>query len=207
MGRDGKPTRDKILVESKALVFENGFSGTSIDQILERTGITKGAFFYHFKTKNLLAKALIEEFAKEDISHMNEALEKTERLEGDPLDRLLRFIQEFIDMMSNLKEPLGCLYASYTYEPSQFDQDILNHISETLLAWRTTMEQLLKDVLEEYDIKGDVDIRSLADHTVVIFEGAYVVSKALNEPNTTAEQLKHLKNYFRLLFESKKGST
>lgn len=207
MGRDGKPTRDKILVESKALVFENGFSGTSIDQILERTGITKGAFFYHFKTKNLLAKALIEEFAKEDISHMNEALEKTERLEGDPLDRLLRFIQEFIDMMSNLKEPPGCLYASYTYEPSQFDQDILNHISETLLAWRTTMEQLLKDVLEEYDIKGDVDIRSLADHTVVIFEGAYVVSKALNEPNTTAEQLKHLKNYFRLLFESKKGST
>ncbi len=207
MGRDGKPTRDKILAESKALVFENGFSGTSIDQILERTGITKGAFFYHFKTKNLLAKALIEEFAKEDISHMNEALEKTERLEGDPLDRLLRFIQEFIDMMSNLTEPPGCLYASYTYEPSQFDQDILGHISETLLAWRTTMEGLLNDVLEEYDIKGDVDIQSLADHTVVIFEGAYVVSKALNEPNTTAEQLKHLKNYFRLLFQSKKGST
>ena len=58
MGRDGKPTRDKILAESKALVFENGFAGTSIDKILQRTGITKGAFFYHFKTKNALAKAL-----------------------------------------------------------------------------------------------------------------------------------------------------
>jgi TetR/AcrR family transcriptional regulator, transcriptional repressor for nem operon len=49
MARDGKPTRDKILAESKTLVLENGFAGTSVDQILERSQITKGAFFYHFK--------------------------------------------------------------------------------------------------------------------------------------------------------------
>lgn len=203
MGRDGKPTRNKILAESKALVFENGFSGTSIDQILGRTGITKGAFFYHFKTKNALAKALIEEFAREDIYHMNEALEKTGQLEGDSLDRLLQFIQEFIDMMTGLTEPPSCLYASYTYEPKQFDPEILNHISETLLAWRYTMDGLLKNVLEEYDTKIEVDIRSLADHMVVIFEGAYVVSRALKAPEVTENHLKHLKNYFQLLFVKK----
>ena len=143
MGRDGKPTRDKILAESKTLIFENGFSGTSIDQILQRTGITKGAFFYHFKTKNALARALIEEYAKEDILHMNQALEKTENLKSDALERLLGFIQEFIDMMSGLSEPPGCLYASYTYEPSQFDKETLQHISETILKWRDTMQQLI----------------------------------------------------------------
>jgi TetR/AcrR family transcriptional repressor of nem operon len=206
MGRDGKPTRDKILAESKALVFENGFSGTSIDQILHRTGITKGAFFYHFKTKNLLAKALIEEFAREDIYHMNQALDKAKRLKGDSLARLLKFIQEFIDMMSGLNEPPSCLYASYTYEPNNFDQDILNHISETLLAWRTTMAELIYDVLKEYDTKIDVDIKSLADHALVIFEGSYVISKALNDSDLTAYHLKHLKNYFELIFEPKKKS-
>lgn len=203
MGRDGKPTRDKIMSESKALIFENGFSGTSIDQILQRTGITKGAFFYHFKTKSALAKALIEEFAKEDILHMNEVLEKTEYLKGDTLERLLQFIQEFIDMMSDLSEPYSCLYASYTYEPSQFDQETLRHISETILTWRETMERLIKDVLREYNAKIEIDIQSMADHTVVIFEGAFVVSKALNGRDLTADHLKHLKNYFQLLFVKK----
>lgn len=204
MGRDGTPTRNKILAESKQLVFENGFSGTSIDQILERAGITKGAFFYHFKTKNHLAKALIEEFAREDIFHMNEALKKTETLKGNALDRLLQFIQEFIDMMSDVDEPYSCLYASYTYEPSQFDEETLNHISETILTWRTTMTQLIQDVTNEYDTKIEIDIQSLADHTVVVFEGAFMVSKALRGKDLTVAHLKHLKNYFKLIFEKNK---
>ena len=203
MGRDGKPTRDKILAESKALVFENGFSGTSIDQILEKTGITKGAFFYHFKTKNALAKVLIEDYAKEDIHHLNVALEKTKDLKGNSLDRLLQFIQEYIDMMEGLTEPPACLYASYTYEPNNFDSETLSHISETLLIWRNTMEQLIKDVLEEYDTKIEIDIPSLADHTIVIFEGAFVVSRALGKTDLTAKHLRHLKNYFELVFVKK----
>lgn len=204
MGRDGTPTRNKILAESKQLVFENGFSGTSIDQILERTGITKGAFFYHFKTKNHLAKALIEEFAREDIFHMNEALKKTDDLKGDALERLLQFIQEFIDIMSTINEPYSCLYASYLYEPNQFDEETMDHIKETILTWRTTMVQLIEDVLKDYDTKIEIDIQSSADHTVVIFEGAFVVSKALNGKDLTADHLKHLKNYFELIFEPKK---
>ena len=205
MARDGKPTRDKILAESRDLVLKNGFSGTSIDNILEKTGITKGAFFYHFKTKNILAKALIEEFAREDISYMNEALEKTEPLKGDALNRLLQFVQEFIDMFEDLSEPPpGCLYASYLSESDRFDDEIKEFISSTFLLWRNTFELLLHNVLEENETKIEVDIASLADMLVVIFEGSYVVSKAVNEADLTAKQLIHLKNYFEILFDSKK---
>jgi len=203
MARDGKLTRDKILNESKNLVFENGFSGTSIDQILEKSGITKGAFFYHFKTKSALAKALIEDFAKEDIYHMNEALSKTEDLKGDALNRLLQFIQEFIDMMSGIGEPYSCLYASYLYEPNQFDENILGEISCTLLKWRDTMNNLISDVLEEYEPQIEVDFKSLADHILVIFEGAFIISKGFQGKDLTADHLKHLKNYFQLLFIKK----
>lgn len=204
MARDGKPTRDKILAESRDLVLKNGFSGTSIDNIIEKTGITKGAFFYHFKTKNILAKSLIEEFAREDISYMDEALKKTEPLKGDALNRLLQFVQEFIDMFEDLAEPPpGCLYASYLSESDRFDNEIMEFISSTFLLWRTTFEVLIKNVLEENDTKIDVDIASLADMLVVIFEGSYVVSKAVNEADLTKKQLIHLKNYFQLLFVAK----
>ena len=206
MARDGQLTKDKILSESRALVLKNGFSGTSIDNILEKTGITKGAFFYHFKTKNDLAKALIDDFAAEDISLMNKALEITEPLKKtDALERLLRFIQEFVDMMSNLTEPPpGCLYASYLNETNQFDEDIRGFISSTILLWRETVESLLVDVLKERNLKIKTDVASLADMVVVIFEGAYVVSKALNEADLTSKQLIHLKNYYQLVFDEKK---
>ncbi|RIA08884.1 TetR family transcriptional regulator [Flavobacteriaceae bacterium MAR_2010_72] len=203
MARDGKLTRDKILLESKALIFKHGFSGTSIDQILDKTGITKGAFFYHFKTKNALAMALIEEFAKADMVKLNEALERTESLKGNSLNRLLQYIQEFIDAETGQNEPPGCLYASYLYEPQQFEPEVMDHISEAILVWRTVIGNLIEEVLKDYNSKYPTDVESLADHVTVIFEGAFIVSRALNDPNIAAKQLQHLKNYVALLFEKK----
>lgn len=203
MARDGKPTRDNILAQSLALVLDNGFSGTSIDQILEKSGITKGAFFYHFKTKDALAQALIEEFVRVDLEELERVLSATGHIK-DPLDRLLAFIQEFVDVMTELEEPYpGCLYASYTYEPNQFGQEIKDRIADTILVWRRTMEGLLQEALKVYDLTKDVDIRSLADQFLVIFEGAYIVSKAVNEAQVTARQLEHYRNYIKLLFKPK----
>jgi TetR/AcrR family transcriptional repressor of nem operon len=202
MARDGKLTRDRILLESKALIFEHGFSGTSIDQILEKTGITKGAFFYHFKSKSALAMALIEEFAEADKNKLNKALERTESLKGNSLNRLLQFIQELIDAETGLKEPPGCLYASYLYEPQQFEPEVLDYIAETILLWRNVIGKLIQEVLKDHTTKYVTDAESLADHVTVIFEGAFIVSRALNDPDITAQQLQHLKNYIELLFKN-----
>lgn len=205
MARDGKPTRDKILEESKALILQNGYAGTSIDQILEKTALTKGAFFYHFKTKNELAKALIEEFIRLDLSTMEAALHNTQDLKDQPLERVLKFIQGFIDVLTNLKAPHpGCLYASFINESNLFDEEIKDDIAKTILIWRDTIELLLNDVLEQYDMVIEEDLRSLADTFTVIFEGGFILSKSLNEPDLTAKQLIHLQNYVKILFVPKK---
>lgn len=205
MARDGKPTRNKILEESKALILQNGYAGTSIDQILEKTSLTKGAFFYHFKTKNDLAKALIEEFIRMDLSLMEEILNNTQELKDQPHQRLLKFIQLFIDMFTGLSAPHpGCLYASYINESNLFDEGIKKNISDTILIWRDTMELLLNNILEQHDMVLDEDLHSLADTFTVIFEGSFILSKSVNEPDLTAKQLKHFKNYIQLLFIHKK---
>ncbi len=206
MGRNGKPTRAKILEESKKLVLTNGFAGTTIDQILEMTGISKGAFFYHFKSKAELALGLMDDHIKEDLDELEYVLQETEHTEGDPLERLLNFIQLYLDMMKSLEKPYpGCLYASYTYEPIQFSEEIKKKISNSILLWRETLRKMLDEVLLKYDTRGDeLDIESLSDHFVVILEGAFIVSKVLNQADIPAKQLGHLKNYLQLLFEPKK---
>lgn len=201
MPRDGKPTKERILKESRALIYENGFTGTSVDTILEKTGITKGAFFYHFKSKNHLAKALIEQYAKEDKSHLDHALEATDSLVHEPAERLIAFLQIFIDEMSQLKEPPSCLYASYTNENAQFDEETKDMIAHSILEWRKTFIDLLEQARIIDNDKIEIDIQSLADQFVIIFEGAFIVSKALNDPGLIANQLTHLRNYLHLLLK------
>ena len=200
MGRDGKPTRDKILAESRELIYENGFAGTSIDLILERTGITKGAFFYHFKTKAELAKELMKEFAAADMHEMERVLAQTDQY-TDPKERLLQFIQCFIDMFSGLEDPPNCLYASVSNERNQYSDEIKEMVHSTMLEWRRVFERMIDDVLKSYELKKRVDKVALADHFNVVMEGAFIVSKALNAPELTANQLIQLKSYFELLLE------
>lgn len=109
MPRDGSITKNKIMDVAQQIVLEVGLSGTSVEKIIEAAEVTKGTFFYHFKTKHDLAAALIERYANEDEHHYSDAMEKAELLSRDPLQQLLIFIGLFIEQASQLEEPFpGC---------------------------------------------------------------------------------------------------
>lgn len=201
MGRDGKPTRDKILSESKGLIYKNGFSGTSIDLILSQTGITKGAFFYHFKTKADLALALMQDYAETELNLLAESKETVAHL--PPRERLLSFIQIFIDMFSGVEDPPSCLFASVSNEQNQYSEETKEIISQTMLKWRQAFVEMINEVIIETETNERLDKIALADHLNVVMEGAFVLSKALGDPSVTARHLVLLKNYFELLFEKK----
>ncbi|MEB2777842.1 TetR/AcrR family transcriptional regulator [Algoriphagus sp. D3-2-R+10] len=201
MGRDGKATRDKILTESKALIYENGFAGTSVDLILEKTGITKGAFYYHFKTKAELAFVLVNDFATTDLQELDRVMEKTEQYAERPKQRLLEFVQCFIDMFSGQEEPPNCLYASVSNEQNQYSEEIKEAVAETIIKWRNAFEVMIDKVLETQTPKIEFDKVAMSDHFTVVMEGAFIVSKAINDPTVTAKQLTLYKNYLGLLFD------
>ena len=201
MPKDGNKTKIRILDETTQLVLENGFAGTSIDQILERTALTKGAFFYHFANKAELALKLMEYFVEKDMQELQDSLRETEHFSENPRERLLAFVQRFINIFRELDTPYaGCLYASYVYEPEQFSQEIKDAVAAAILRWREALAGLIKQASLSTQPKTAIDPESLADLFTVILEGSFITSKALNDPKLTAHQLKHYKNYFELLF-------
>ena len=98
MARNREDTHERLLDAAEPLVTANGFAGTSIDDILKSAGLTKGAFFHHFKSKADLARDLIERHARRDFALFEklgaEAEEKSQDPLGadDPLSRRLRTI-------------------------------------------------------------------------------------------------------------------
>ncbi|MEL7372900.1 MAG: helix-turn-helix domain-containing protein, partial [Pseudomonadota bacterium] len=71
MPTKGERTRESILSTAESLILSNGYSGTSIDQIIGESGITKGGFFYHFDGKNDLAKHLVMRYLEQDEVFFN----------------------------------------------------------------------------------------------------------------------------------------
>ena len=201
MRKDGAVTREKILDAAQDLILDRGYVGMTVEHVLDRVGITKGAFFHHFKTKDDLAKALLQRFADRDAKIYSETRERAEKLSDDPLQQMLIFIRLFEEMFGELREPYpGCLFASYVYELQQFDDETRDLIRESFIKWRELLKEKFESIARKYPPQTKVDAASLADAFTVVLEGAFITGKAMNEPEVVSDQLRHFRNYVELLF-------
>jgi len=203
MPRGGEATKTRILDAAEALIMGHGLAGTSIDKVIEKAAITKGAFFYHFKTKADLARSLVERYAQRDEHHLQEQLKRAEKLSRDPLQQVLIFIGLFQEEAEQLTEPgAGCLIASYVYQFEELDQDIREISAQALLRWRQQLGQKFAEVLAHYPARLPVKAEELADAFVSAIEGAFVMLRVLQEPQQLSQQLAHYRNYIELLFSA-----
>ncbi len=201
MPRDGTATRTRIMDAAEAIVLANGFSATTVDRVIDRAGVTKGSFFYHFDSKAALGRALVERFARLDLEHLEHYMERAERLASDPLQQMLVFIGLYREEMAALAEPYpGCLYAAYVQEAGLFESETLAVISDTVLVWRRRLRAKFEEIAARHPPRSEVDFDSLADMLTVLFEGSFIVSKILADPRTVAQQLDHYRAYLELLF-------
>jgi len=201
MNKDAVNTRTKIMNAAQAQILNNGFGGTTIDSIIEQAGVSKGAFFHYFSSKDELGRTLVKRYADADLEHLEKTLAKAEGLSDDPLQQLLIFVKLFEQEMESLQEPYpGCLYASYLQQSGLFDEQIMELIRESMLKWRFRVLEKLEEITEQHPPEQDVDLESLADMLLVVFEGAFVLSQSLKESKTVARQLSHYHRYLKLLF-------
>lgn len=201
MPRDGAATRNRIMDVAQAMVLDVGLTGTSVEKVIEGAGVTKGTFFYHFKTKHDLAAAMIERYADQDEHHFADAMQKAEQLARDPLQQLLIFVGLFIEMTEQLEEPFpGCLYASYCYQSGAISSQSMAQVERMMHFWRAGLGEKVKAVIEQNPPRIPVEAHQVADHVLTTFEGAFILSKVMKEPKLASEQLVQCRNYLELLF-------
>ena len=201
MASKGEATRERILDAAQAMILDHGFAGVSVDRLIQSLGLTKGAFFHHFKNKNDLARSLIRRYADAGLQFFRDSLTRARKLSADPLQQFLIIIGLYEEMFADLTEPYpGCLLASYVYELQQFDAETRAIINEEFILSRTELSRLIREIIKKYPPRRAVDPVSLADGFMSVFEGAFVLSKSLGEADVTIRQLRHYKAYIELLF-------
>jgi TetR/AcrR family transcriptional repressor of nem operon len=199
--RDPEKTKERILDAAQALILDHGFGATTVDAVVSRAGITKGAFFHHFGSKGDLARSLVERYAVLDKQHLEQQMERAAKLATDPLQQVLVLIALYEEEFAQLSEPFpGCLFASYIYENKLFDEETLAVLRASTLMWRAVAKQMLERVAAVHPPKVPVDLESLADLFYALTEGSFIMTKTLGDKTLLARHTRHLRTYLELLF-------
>lgn len=176
--RDPVKTRRKILAAAFSEVFQRGFQGVSVDQIVAKTDATKGAFYHHFPTKEDLGYALVDEVITEMI------LERWIRplaAYKNPLQGIVREFKKRIDEMPDEAAIRGCPLNNLVQEMTTVDEGFRIRLRRALNLWIDEIEKQLKRAQDGGFLNRDVDLRPLAEFVVMVHEGSFGFAKGLGD--------------------------
>lgn len=199
--RKGSDTRQAILDVAEAAILDKSFAATSIDELIAAVGITKSGFFYHFKDKGELAKALLVRYVEREDMLFDDLFRRAEELDEDPLHGFLVGLKMLSEMMADLPagHP-GCLVAAYCYQDRLFDREVRDLYTSAMLGWRRRFRSRLDLIAARYPPRILVDLDYLADMLSAITEGGIIVSKVVNDKSALPRQLMLYRDFVRAIF-------
>jgi len=199
--RRGNDTRDRILEIAEAAVLAKGFAGTSIEELIAAVGITKSGFFYHFRDKGQLAKAMLLRYLDRDKALLDDMFRRADELNEDQLHGFLVGLKMFAEMMANLPEVHpGCLAASFCYQDQLFNREIRELNASGMLAWRTRFRERLDLIAKRYPPRQEVDLDALADMISTLVEGGLILGRAFNDATILPRQVLLYRDFVRAIF-------
>ena len=199
--RKGEATRERILDVAEASILEKGFAATSIEELIAAVGISKNGFFYHFKDKNQLAKALLIRYVEREDELFDEFFARADELNEDPLHGFLVGLKMLAEMMADLPNGHpGCLIASYCYQDRLFDREVRELNTAAVLNWRRRFRERLELIAARYPPRLKTDLDDLADMLSVIADGGIILSKTVNDKRALARQILLYRDFVRAVF-------
>ena len=190
--------RSKLLEAAFSTIREKGYAATSVDELCARAGVTKGAFFHHFPTKNSLAVAAMNQWSESSIALF--AAAPYHRFD-DPLERVLGYLDFRKAMLQGDLPEYTCLFGTMVQETYDTNPSIRKACERGISEHAASLEADIAEAMRKYRTGADWSARSLALHTQAVIQGAFILAKSKNGPAVAGESLDHLRRYLELLFD------
>ena len=189
--------RDKLLEAGVKLVRQQGFAGTSVDQLCGEAGVTKGAFFHHFVSKEALGVALANYWSSSTGDFFAAA---PYHHHADPVARVLGYIDLRIALIAGPAESFSCVAGTMVQEAFVSSDAIRAACNASIMGNAAALEADLAAAIAQFGADG-VTAASLARHIQAVIQGALVLAKAKGEAgaaDVAREHLRHLRRYLEL---------
>lgn len=197
-----KPTaRTKLLDAAIDTVRAQGYAATSVDELCRKAGVTKGAFFHHFESKDALAVAAANHWSKTTGAMFAEA---PYHEHDDPLDRVLAYIDLRRELIQGTPSEFTCFAGTTVQESFATNDDIRAACEASIFGHAATLADDIAAAKQKYRVDDGWTPLSLALHTQAVLQGAFILAKASGGAAVALDSIDHLRRYVESLFNRSK---
>lgn len=195
--------RTRLLQAAVGVIRAQGYSATSVDDLCGVAGVTKGAFFHHFASKEAMAVAAAWYWSETTGAMFARAPYHDH---ADPLDRVLGYIDFRASLLKGRPEIFTCLAGTMVQEVFASSDPIRVACNTAIRDHAARLEADIDAALVQHKVTG-MTAHSLALHTQAVVQGAFILAKAHGGPDVAIDSVAHLRRYILLLFHKTKGET
>jgi TetR/AcrR family transcriptional repressor of nem operon len=174
-----------------------------VDELCTAAGVTKGAFFHHFDSKEALAVAAAELWSSSTGALFAAA---PYHEPADPLDRLLAYLDFRRDLLVGAPAEFTCLAGTMVQETFDSNPAIRAACEAAIFDHAATLEADCAALIARAGLGDRMSAESLALHTQAVLQGAFILAKAKGSATVAADSIEHLKRYIVLLFATPRKS-
>jgi TetR/AcrR family transcriptional repressor of nem operon len=192
--RNPKRTRERLLQAAAREIYRSGFQSASLDTILASAGVTKGALYHHFKNKEALGYAVVEEIISPDTrGTWVRPLQSVK----DPIDALIAIVQD-IPVHSKVVCG-GCQLNNLAQEMSPLDAGFRKRLEKIFEAWRDAVASVLREGQRHGSVRRDVEPNDAAGLLIAMVEGYGSLGKNAQDPKVIKAGITNIVGWLRSL--------
>lgn len=191
--------KTRLLEAARDMIRQKGFAATSINDLCEAAGVTKGAFFHHFKSKEALGVAAAD-FWSQTTGELFAAAPYHQP--EDPLERVLAYLDFRRAIIGGESYEYTCLVGTMVQETHDSSPAIRDACAASIFGHAATLQEDIRLAMQARAIDADWTPESLARHTQAVLQGAFILAKAADDPEVARENVDHLIRYIRALFSA-----
>lgn len=166
-------TRQQLLGAAFEEIHQCGFQAASINHILKRTGVTKGALYHHFPSKTSLGYAIVDELIHGQVK----ALWITPLQTGNPIDAIIHQINISAKQLTLEDIKLGCPLNNLAQEMAPIDEGFRQRIEAIYQEWRAALTAALERGQSNGDVRKNIEPSSMALMLIATLEGCIGMAK------------------------------
>lgn len=194
--KKAEATRLNMLKKSFELIYAKGYQNASIDDILATTQVTKGAFYYHFKNKDEMGLAIINELMKPTLTKsFIEPLQNA----ANALDTIYDLMHYLLFEDDFLKVEHGCPAANFTQEMTPWNEDFSKALNGITEEWLEAMTAVIEEGQKTGYIRKDVNAEQTSLFVLSGYWGIRNLGKLANSKEVYLPYLEELKIYLNTL--------
>lgn len=192
-----RDAKTKLLDAALSVIRSRGYSATTVDDLCQAAGVTKGGFFHHFKSKEDLAVAAAGHFSAMADGLFSSAPYRTL---PDPVDRLLGYVDFRKAILRGELPEFTCLLGTMVQEAYDTHPPIREACDQFISHHAAMLESDIAEAMRQRHLQSDWTAGSLALYTQAVVQGAFILAKAKHSPDVAAACLDHLRRYLEMLF-------